>query len=355
MVDGYVSQSSDIATAGNSPHMDHVSYVGDFLSVDSFSNRAQNKRQRPNDVSIPSPGEVVDSEYESPSVSMDTDMDTEDEYWEMMFGLEGSPEESEEESAMPPPAVPNRSPKVDEDANSGQGARAAHDTSPNCSSRPLLKRRRSDDDEEDGAPGEAKRRCWPESGVFVKSPPSGEVEHNSIPEEALTQIPGLSLKRSPSAGVPGHCSPMVLTPFEAPAGFDSEIPGLYGSGTRPRLHYDWYEQYHRLGPDCAKVHGCHQGTYCHECHAKWHKAWARYFKAEEERELALEDPERYQNETGEDLRAGYMGALMEDGDWRELAPELLPPAGGKLRVHPVRIAKHKLALMRMASEKRVAL
>ncbi|KAF4965281.1 hypothetical protein FSARC_6899 [Fusarium sarcochroum] len=143
----------------------------------------------------------------------------------------------------------------------------------------------------------------------------------------------------------GGASPLILPPF------DPEIPDLYGSGLRPRLHYDWYEQFHAVGLECAKVHGCNHnpGRHCHKCHAEWHKAWSRYFKAEELLNEAAANPEKYLKETGLDMRKGYMGALMEGSGWEVLAPELKPPAGGKLRIHPARIAKHKLALAQLAS------
>lgn len=129
----------------------------------------------------------------------------------------------------------------------------------------------------------------------------------------------------------------------------SEIPDLFHSGVRPRPHYDWYEQYHTVGFECAKVHGCthNPGRHCHRCHAAWQRAWSQYFKAEELLNEAAANPERYLEEMGFDMRQGYMGVLMQGSGWEVLAPELQPPAGGSLRLHPTRIAKHRLALAQM--------
>lgn len=131
----------------------------------------------------------------------------------------------------------------------------------------------------------------------------------------------------------------------------SEIPDLYHSGMRPRPHYDWYEQYHAVGFECAKVHGCthNPGRHCHRCHAAWQRAWSQYFKAEELLNEAAANPESYLEEMNIDMRQDYMGVLMQGSGWEVLAPELQPPAGGSLRLHPTRIAKHRLALAQMAS------
>ncbi|KAF7546815.1 hypothetical protein G7Z17_g8152 [Cylindrodendrum hubeiense] len=110
---------------------------------------------------------------------------------------------------------------------------------------------------------------------------------------------------------------------------NSEIPGIYGSALRSRLNYDWYEQYHVFGIDCARVHGCRR--VCHECHAKWHRDWARYFQVEEEIASALENPNGYLH-MGED---GF-------GVLQILDSIPSPPRGGKVRDHPARLSKQRL-------------
>ncbi|KAF4998368.1 hypothetical protein FGRMN_3248 [Fusarium graminum] len=116
--------------------------------------------------------------------------------------------------------------------------------------------------------------------------------------------------------VSGGSSPLMLPHF------DHEIPGLYHSGKRPRPHYDW-------------------------CHAEWQKAWSQYFKAEGLLAEAAANPEDYLEEMDVDICQDYIGVLMQGSGWEVLAPELQPPAGGSLRLHPTRIAKHKLALAQL--------
>ncbi|KAJ4270122.1 hypothetical protein NW762_001795 [Fusarium torreyae] len=243
-------------------------------------------------------------------------------------------------------------------------------TSPDCSGSSPQKRRRSLDDD-----AGTKRRRLSTSSLVVEA---STYTHTTVSVAAVndTRTTGNDNSPAPTSDTPqsggtspignmasgtarmvmpgseqsegsasGGASPLILPPF------DPEIPDLYGSGLRPRLHYDWYEQHHAVGLDCAKVHGCNHnpGRHCHKCHAEWHKAWSRYFKAEALLNEAAANPEKYLKETGLDMRKGYMGALMEGSGWEVLAPELKPPAGGKLRIHPARIAKHKLALAQLAS------
>ncbi|KAF4335930.1 srp40-suppressor of mutant ac40 of rna polymerase i and iii [Fusarium beomiforme] len=144
----------------------------------------------------------------------------------------------------------------------------------------------------------------------------------------------------------GELSPLVMPSF------DHEIPGIYGSGLRARRHYDWYEQWHYVGYECYHVHPCkhNPGRECHDCHNEWHKAWARFFKAEDLLEEAAANPEKYLRETGLDLRKDFLGALLQGVTWETNAPHLQPPAGGKVRIHPVRLAKHRLALAQIAAQ-----
>ncbi|RSL78946.1 hypothetical protein CEP51_007763 [Fusarium floridanum] len=161
-----------------------------------------------------------------------------------------------------------------------------------------------------------------------------------------TKIPGLAFLETQNVSItPDNVSPKALTPIEAPADFDSEIPGIYGSGKRPRLDYDWYEQYHRMGSDCQKVHGCQHSQPCHQCHADWHKAWSHFFKRQDEIDAETAAMANY------DIRKGYLGTALgfEHAPRPVITP--IPPRGGKIRTHPARIAKEKLALMeRLAKE-----
>ncbi|OBS21284.1 hypothetical protein FPOA_07622 [Fusarium poae] len=152
---------------------------------------------------------------------------------------------------------------------------------------------------------------------------------------------GSSGSSSPSSG---SFSPLIMP------NPDPEIPSLFGSGVRARPHYGWYEQYHQTGRDCAKVHGCthNPGRVCHSCHADWQKAWSVYFKAHELLDEAVANPEKYLADTGLDVRKGYMGHLLEGSGWEVLALELQPPTGNSIRLHPTRIAKHRLAFAQMA-------
>ncbi|EKJ72610.1 hypothetical protein NXS19_008847 [Fusarium pseudograminearum] len=181
------------------------------------------------------------------------------------------------------------------------------------------------------------------------------VEHVSDPEDSDFSDNSLSASE-PAA----HAK--VLTPISVPSSgnlsplimphLDPEIPGLYGSGVRARPHYGWYEQYHLTGLDCAKVHGCthNPGRVCHSCHADWHKAWSVYFKAHELLDEAVANAEQYLTDTGVDVRKDYLGHLLEGSGWEVLALELQPPAGNSIRLHPTRIAKHRLALAQVATD-----
>jgi hypothetical protein len=197
--------------------------------------------------------------------------------------------------------------------------------SPSHQGSSLRKRRRSDNDDYDG---DRQTRSWPTLMTRAWVMPVHCCYHTSISElKYLILLMALANKMF------------------------SEIPDLYHSGMRPRPHYDWYEQYHAVGFECAKVHGCthNPGRHCHRCHAAWQRAWSQYFKAEELLNEAAANPESYLEEMDIDMRQDYMGVLMQGSGWEVLAPELQPPAGGSLRLHPTRIAKHRLALAQMAS------
>ncbi|KAF4444675.1 SRP40-Suppressor of mutant AC40 of RNA polymerase I and III [Fusarium acutatum] len=155
---------------------------------------------------------------------------------------------------------------------------------------------------------------------------------------------------------------MMATPVDDPSSgelslliwpsFDPEIPGMHGSGLRARRHYDWYEQFHSVGYECYEVHPClhNLGRGCHQCHSEWHKDWARFFKAEELLQEAAADPKRYLREAGLDMREDFMRALLQGASWEVLAPHLQSPAGGRVRIHPARLAKHRLTLAQAAAQ-----
>ncbi|KAM0503214.1 hypothetical protein ACHAP8_003256 [Fusarium lateritium] len=189
-----------------------------------------------------------------------------------------------------------------------------------------------------------------------------------VEENEDSDVSGSSDNGIPPSEPSAHCK--VLTPINVPTNTDSsgssspssgnfsplllpnpdpEIPSLFGSGVRARPHYGWYEQYHQTGRDCAKVHGCthNPGRVCHRCHADWQKAWSVYFKAHEVLDEAVANPEKYLADTGLDVRKDYMGHLLEGSGWEVLALELQPPTGNSIRLHPTRIAKHRLAFAQM--------
>lgn len=207
------------------------------------------------------------------------------------------------------------------------------------------------DDQSDIAPQMLDHVQESEEDIFYSPtydiPVTEQSDINPIPSPVLTstKIPGLAFLETQNVSItPENTSPKVLTPIEAPADFDSEIPGLYGSGKRPRLDYDWYEQYHRFGPDCEKVHGCKHGQLCHECHADWHKAWSHFFKRKDEVDDEVAATANY------DIRKGYLGTALGFEHSPKPVIEPIPPRGGKIRTHPARIAKEKLALMKKLAE-----
>ncbi|EEU40765.1 uncharacterized protein NECHADRAFT_76228 [Fusarium vanettenii 77-13-4] len=207
-----------------------------------------------------------------------------------------------------------------------------------------------DDGESDIGPDILDRVDEESNDVFYSPesiPVTEQTDINPIPSPVLTttKIPGLAFLETQNVSITtDNASPKVLTPIEPPADFDSEIPGLYGSGKRPRLHYDWYEQYHRFGPDCQKVHGCKHGQFCHECHADWHKAWSHFFKRQDEVDAEVAATANY------DIRKGYLGTALGFEHAPKPVIEPIPPRGGKIRTHPARIAKEKLALMKKMAE-----
>ncbi|RGP80859.1 srp40-suppressor of mutant ac40 of rna polymerase i and iii [Fusarium longipes] len=226
-----------------------------------------------------------------------------------------------------------------------------------CSDGSSKRSRQSDDDDDDDTPP-TKRQMLPSTTsntsaaatratVPQDSSVSAANSHNSgggSPSNALTEEVTNTASSESDSQYPGNFSPLLIPSL------DPEIPGLYSSSIRARPHYDWYEQYHDPGLDCAKVHGCahNPGRMCHSCHANWLKAWSLYFEAHKLLDEAAANPQKYLEETGLDIRQDFMGYLMQGSGWQVLAPELQPPVANSIRLHPTRIAKHRLAFAQMA-------
>ncbi|KAH7248879.1 uncharacterized protein BKA55DRAFT_540296 [Fusarium redolens] len=243
------------------------------------------------------------------------------------------------------------------------------DTPAACSGGVMGKRKRScDDDEDASAVGTKGGRSLSPCIIIETSTTTIMTTHSSVVETqasepqqpvALTSGATVSDDPSPVSNEPAAFAKMA-TPLDGPSSgeisplalpsFDPEIPDMHGSGLRARRHYDWYEQFHSVGHECYEVHPCYHnpGRGCHQCHSEWQKDWARFFKAEDLLQEAAADPERYLRETGLDMRQDFMGALLQGATWEVLAPHLQPPAGGKVRIHPARLAKHRLALAQAA-------
>ncbi|KAF5634494.1 suppressor of mutant AC40 of RNA polymerase i and iii [Fusarium tjaetaba] len=239
------------------------------------------------------------------------------------------------------------------------------DTPPDHSESVVGKRKRSCDGDEDASAAGIKR-ARSLSPCIVVEPSATTITTTRFASEPLqpmawTSGSPVSDEPSPLGNEPvayammatpvDESSPGELSPLAWPS-FDPEIPGMHGSGMRARRHYDWYEQFHSVGFECYEVHPClhNPGRGCHECHNEWHKDWARFFKAEELLQGAAADPERYLRETGLDMHEEFAGALLQGASWEVLAPHLQPPAGGRVRIHPARLAKHRLALAQAAAQ-----
>ena len=99
----------------------------------------------------------------------------------------------------------------------------------------------------------------------------------------------------------------------------------FGAASQPRPHWDWYEQYHRFGDDCTKVHGCNcecalKLRVCNECHIKWVEDWNVYFEAQERQTRSLAPAE----------------GVSVDNVWKPRETGVEAPKGGSLRIHPKR-------------------
>ncbi|KPM40021.1 hypothetical protein AK830_g6536 [Neonectria ditissima] len=209
------------------------------------------------------------------------------------------------------------------------------DTSgPNGSSDQVRKRVRSDDggDEDDcSVPDSKKQRSSGNDPFFYDTRRRSSASRDLTPRDEGTTPEQFTTVQTPR---PSFADTLDYNP-------EPEIPDMYGSGVRPRLHYDWYEQFHNLGLDCTIVHGCRMGPYCHECHTKWHRDWARYFKVQEQIDIALEDPKTYQDADGNEIETSSNKFLQEIIDATPI-----PPKGGRVRIHPARMAKEKLLAKR---------
>ncbi|KAG5773204.1 hypothetical protein H9Q72_000883 [Fusarium xylarioides] len=239
------------------------------------------------------------------------------------------------------------------------------DTPPAHSEGAVGKRKRSCDGDEDASTAGIKRvrSLSPRMVVETSTTAITTTRFASEPRQymAWTSNAPVSDEPSPLSNEPVAYA-MTATPVDEPSSgelspliwpsFDPEIPGMHGSGLRARRHHDWYEQFHSVGFECYEVHPCghNPGRGCHQCHSEWHKDWARFFKAEELLQEAAADPERYMREIGLDMREDFMGALLQGASWEVLAPHLQPPAGGRVRIHPTRLAKHRLAFAQTAAQ-----
>ncbi|EXM00180.1 hypothetical protein NOF04DRAFT_4616 [Fusarium oxysporum II5] len=239
------------------------------------------------------------------------------------------------------------------------------DTPPAYSGGVVGKRKRSCDDDEDASAAGIKRGRSSSPRMVVETSTTTIMTTRSSAVETQASEPQQPVTLTSDAPVSDEPSPVsnepvayakMATPVDDPSSgeisplvwpsFDPEIPGMHGSGLRARRHYDWYEQFHSVGYECYEVHPCfhNPGRGCHQCHSEWHKDWARFFKAEDLLQEAAADPEKYLRETGLDMREDFMGALLQGASWEVLAPHLQPPAGGRVRIHPARLAKYRLAL-----------
>ncbi|KAF5625383.1 suppressor of mutant AC40 of RNA polymerase i and iii [Fusarium sp. NRRL 52700] len=239
------------------------------------------------------------------------------------------------------------------------------DTPPAHSGGVVGKRKQSCDGDEDASAAGIKRArsLSPRMVVETSTATVTTTRSASEPWQPVAWTTGSPVSDEPSpVSVERVAYAMIATPVEDPSSgelslsiwpsFDPEIPGTHGSGLRARRHYDWWEQSHSVGYECSEVHPCNHnpGRGCHQCHSVWHKDWARFFKAEELLQEAAADPERYLRETGLDVRGDFMGALLQGASWEVLAPHLQPPAGGRVRIHPARLAKHRLTLTQAAAQ-----
>ncbi|KAF9765866.1 hypothetical protein IL306_001791 [Fusarium sp. DS 682] len=233
---------------------------------------------------------------------------------------------------------------------------------PTSSDGVIGKRKRSSDDEDASVVGTKRRQSSSPRLTVGTSTTTITTTHSSVVSSQIAESrhdapdaagdsPMVDVAYAKMATPRDGLSSGELSPLVMPS-FDHEIPDMYGSGLRARRHYDWYEQWHYVGYECYHVHPCshNPGRECHDCHTEWHKAWARFFKAEDLLEEAAADPEKYLRETGLDLRKDFMGALLQGATWEINAPHLQPPAGGKVRIHPTRTAKHRLALAQIAAQ-----
>lgn len=99
----------------------------------------------------------------------------------------------------------------------------------------------------------------------------------------------------------------------------------FGKAGKIRAHPDWYEQYHRFGPDCIKVHACEcifklHGNVCPLCHDDWLQQWEIFYYDEE-------NP----TEAKQIIDDGSTATLEESS---KSTSERQTPFGGTVRFHP---------------------
>jgi hypothetical protein len=83
----------------------------------------------------------------------------------------------------------------------------------------------------------------------------------------------------------------------------------FGKAGKIRSHKSWYEQYHRLGAGCHKVHGCQCGSIpspkdCQFCHDDWLQQWEIFYYDEENPAEIVEGVSETSSETVQGVEDG---------------------------------------------------
>ncbi|KAI5463851.1 hypothetical protein BGZ63DRAFT_403117 [Mariannaea sp. PMI_226] len=184
------------------------------------------------------------------------------------------------------------------------------------------KRSRSNSDEEADSPPQAKRQAFG-TGQIVND------ERQYFPEQQCMTSAEASWLASGDINLTQTAKhyARVEQPLDNTRGIAGEVPGQYGSGIRPRMNYDWWEQFHVCGVLCTQVHGCAHGV-CHECHEKWHRDWLEYFNDEDELDMFFYETD------------DFVEMLRERQSHERQSLEI--PMGRSLRTHPARVARERL-------------
>lgn len=173
------------------------------------------------------------------------------------------------------------------------------------------------------------------SGEAWRDAGSEESTISETPEESITSE---TFDESTASDEATLCEPswQKLTAYDPPVrAWETEAVkhaqdrGLspFGKAGKIRAHRDWYEQYHRLGSDCLKVHGCEcvlktHGDICRLCHDDWLQQWDIFYYDEE-----------HPSEAGQIVESGSTETLAESSKSNS---ETQAPLGGTVRIHPLR-------------------